>query len=81
MKDNRWTPRCTVWQPRRGKRSSLQWDDQVQDGKTTLQRREEGWGGGGGGGAPGQESERQKTMEGIGGGLHPAVNGQSLGEK
>ena len=28
-----------------------------------------------------QESNRQKTMEGIGGGLHPAVAGQSLGER
>ena len=27
-----------------------------------------------------QESNRQKTMEGIEGGLHPAVDGQSLGE-
>ena len=27
-----------------------------------------------------QESNRQKTMEGIDGGLHPAVDGQSLGE-
>ena len=28
-----------------------------------------------------QESNRQKTMEGIDGGLHPAVDGQSLGER
>ena len=28
-----------------------------------------------------QESNRQKTMEDIDGGLHPAVNGQSLGER
>ena len=28
-----------------------------------------------------QESNRQKTMEGIGGRLHPAVDGQSLGER
>ena len=28
-----------------------------------------------------QESNRQKTMEDIGGGLHPAVDGQSLGER
>ena len=28
-----------------------------------------------------QESSRQKTMEGIDGGLHPAVDGQSLGER
>ena len=27
-----------------------------------------------------QESNRQKTMEDIDGGLHPAVDGQSLGE-
>ena len=29
----------------------------------------------------GQESNRQKTMEDIDGGLHPAVDGQSLGER
>ena len=28
-----------------------------------------------------QESNRQKTIEDIDGGLHPAVDGQSLGEK
>ena len=28
-----------------------------------------------------QESNRQKTVEGIDGGLHPAVEGQSLGER
>ena len=28
-----------------------------------------------------QESNRQKTMEDIDGGLHPAVDGQSLGER
>ena len=28
-----------------------------------------------------QESNRQRTMEGSGGGLHPAVDGQSLGER
>ena len=28
-----------------------------------------------------QESNRQKAMEDIDGGLHPAVDGQSLGEK
>ena len=28
-----------------------------------------------------QESNRQTTMEGIDGGLHPAVDGQSLGER
>ena len=27
-----------------------------------------------------QESNRQRTMEGIDGGLHPAMNGQSQGE-
>ena len=27
-----------------------------------------------------QESNRQMTMEGIDGGLHPAVDGQSLGK-
>ena len=28
-----------------------------------------------------QESNRQKTMEDIDGGLHPAVDGRSLGER
>ena len=28
-----------------------------------------------------QESNRQRTMEGIDGGLHPAVDGHSLGER
>ena len=28
-----------------------------------------------------QESNTQRTMEGIDGGLHPAVDGQSLGER
>ena len=28
-----------------------------------------------------QESNRQRTMEGIDGGLHPAEDGQSLGER
>ena len=28
-----------------------------------------------------QESSRQRTMEDIDGGLHPAVDGQSLGER
>ena len=28
-----------------------------------------------------QESNRPKTMENIGGGLHPAVDGQSLDER
>ena len=32
MKDNRWTKRCTEWQPRRGRD---QGDDQVEDGMIT----------------------------------------------
>ena len=28
-----------------------------------------------------QESSKQKTMESIDGGIHPAVDGQSLGER
>ena len=50
--------------------------------KTARRHNKEGrWGGGGGGGNhPEQESNRQKTMENIDGGLHPAVDGQSLGE-
>ena len=35
MKDNRWTKRCTAWQPRRGKRSrgrpSRRWQDAVTE--------------------------------------------------
>ena len=31
-KDNKWTKRCTEWQPRRGKRAG---DDHVEDGKMT----------------------------------------------
>ena len=70
MKDTRWTKRCTEWQPKRGKRSrgrpSRRWtDDITRKEGTTLD----------------QESNRQKTMEDIDGGLHPAVDGQSLGER
>ena len=35
----------------------------------------------GGGNHLEQESNRQKTMEDIDGGLYPAVNGHSLGER
>ena len=42
--------------------------DQEEDGK-------------GGGNHLEQESNRQRTMEGIDGGLHPAVDGRSLGER
>ena len=34
MKDNRWTKRCTEWQPKRGKRSrgrpSRRWQDDIE---------------------------------------------------
>ena len=38
MKNNRWTKRCTEWQPRRGKRSRR--DDQLEDGKTILKAKQ-----------------------------------------
>ena len=70
MKDNWWPKRCTEWQPRRVKRSrgrpSRRWQDDIA--------KEEG-------NHLEQESNRQKTMEDIDGGLHPAVDGQSLGER
>ena len=46
-------------------------DDQEEHGKTTLQERSDHLE---------QESNRQRTMEGIDGGLHPSVDGQSLHE-
>ena len=45
-----------------------------KDGKTRRHRKE-GWN------HLKQESDRQKTMEDIDGGLHPAVDGQCLGER
>ena len=44
MKDNRWTKRCTEWQPRRGKRSrgrpSRRWQDDitVREGTTWIRK-------------------------------------------
>ena len=86
-KDNRWTKRCTEWQPRRGKRSrgrpSRKWQDDItrKEGTTWNQKATD----------RGQwktlmihlepESNRQRTMEDIDGGLHPAVDEQSLGER
>ena len=70
MKDNRWTKSCTEWQPRRGeeiKRTTKQ--------KMARRHNKEG------GNHLDQESNRQKTMEDIDGALHPAVDGQSLGER
>ena len=32
LRDNRWTKRCTVWQPREGRGRE---DDQAEDGKMT----------------------------------------------
>ena len=67
MKDNRWTKRCTEWQPRRGKRSrerpSRRWQDDIT-------RRE-----------PPGTGKQQRTMKVTDGGLRPAVDGQSLGER
>ena len=43
MKDNRWTKRCTEWQPRRGKRSrgrpSRRWQDDTRKKGTTWNRK------------------------------------------
>ena len=75
IEDNRWTKRCTEWQPMRGKRSgrpSRIW----QDDKVMARRHNKE-----GGNHLDQESNRQKTVEDIYGGLHPAVDGQSLGER
>ena len=40
MKDNRWTKRCTEWQPRRGKRSrgrpSRRWQDDITEKEGTT---------------------------------------------
>ena len=44
MKDNRWTKRCTEWQPRRGKRSrgrpSRRWQDDItrKEGTTWIRK-------------------------------------------
>ena len=69
MKDSRWTKRRAQWQPRKGKRSrgrpSRRWQDDIAKKEGTIWNR----------------NNRQKTMEGIDGGLHPEVDGQSLGEK
>ena len=46
-------------------------NDQAEDGKTTRE----------GGNHLEQESNRQRTMEDIVGGLHPRVDGQSIGGK
>ena len=65
-KDNRWTKHSTEWQPRRRKRSR---------GRPSRRHNKEG------GNHLDQESYRQTTMEDIDGRLHPAVDGQSLGER
>ena len=40
LKDNRWTRRCTEWQPRRGKRSrgrpSRRWQDDITEKEGTT---------------------------------------------
>ena len=40
LKDNRWTKRCTKWQPRRGKRSreqpSRRWQDDITEKEGTT---------------------------------------------
>ena len=70
MKDNRWTKCCTEWQPR--KREEIKGTTKQ---RMARQHNKEG------GNHLDQESNRQKTMEDIDGGLHPAVDEQSLGER
>ena len=36
MKDNRWTKGCTEWQPRRGKRPSRRWQDDITEKEETT---------------------------------------------
>ena len=69
MTDNRWTTRCTVATKEREeiKETIIQ--------KMAKQHNKEG------GNHLEQESNRQKTMEDTDGGLHPAVDEQSLGER
>ena len=66
MKDNRWTKRCRVPTKEREeiKRTTKQnmASPHNKEGRNHLD----------------QESNRQKTMENIDGGLHHAVNGHSL---
>ena len=68
MKDNRWTKRCSVATKEREetKRTTKQKMARRhnKEGEDHLE----------------QESNSQKTMEDIDGGLHPIVDGQSLGE-
>ena len=76
MKDSRWTKHCTEWRIRRGTRSRGR-----PNRKWQYDKARKGGGGGGEGGRGGhleQESNKQRTMEGIDGGLHPALDGQSL---
>ena len=69
MEDNKWTKRCTEWQSRRGKRSRGRQSRRRQD---DITRKE---------GTTWNRKVTQKTMEDIDGGLHPAVDGQSLDER
>ena len=70
MKENRWTKLCREWQPGKGKKSRglpsrRPQDDNSKEGLNHLE----------------QKSNRQRTMEGTDGALHPALDGQSPGEK
>ena len=69
MKDNRWTKRCTKWQPSREKEI-----------KTTTMQKMARRHSKEGGNHLGQKSNRQNAMEDIDGALHPALDGQSLGK-
>ena len=69
LKDNRWAKPCMEWQPRRGKRSrgrsSRRWQDDIARKEGTTWNRK----------------ATDRTMEDTDGGLHPAVDEQSLGER
>ena len=70
MKDNRWTKRCTEVATKQ--REKIQ---RTTKQKMARRHNKEG------GNHLEQESSRQKAMDDIDGGLHPAVDGQSLGER
>ena len=69
IKDNGWTKRCRV--------ATKEREEIKRTIKQKMARRHSKVGGN----HLEQESNRQKTMEGTDGGLYPAVDGQSLGER
>ena len=69
MKDNRRTKRCTEWQPKRGKRSRVRQSRRRQD--NIARKKGTAW----------NRKATDRGQEGIDGGLHPAVDGQSHNER